>query len=157
MNIKLVKTKPYRFKYEDKFYSLKDIAYKTGIHKDALAYRLRRCIAKNLPISRAFDNAYWQRGKPVLIECPMSGMANMHEIARYMDVSYNTVKARINNLQKRGEPVWLLWDDTRWRGKYDPNKAIDNMPRPVQYVTPYEREVLNRIPEPSPLERRIFG
>ena len=61
--------------------------------------------------------------------------------------------------------MWMLWEESRWFG---PRKSIYDQPVDwdridkdrgdyIQRITPEEKELIEKIPGPSELERRIFG
>ena len=135
--------------------SNKEISERTGLSVSILQKRWKKCREMGWPESYAYDNNRWPRQrKPRCLKCPDGKVRNYGEIARMLCIDYTTVLSRLRTLREGGEPVDRLFDERRW---YKRKKRDVRFCGVKDKITESEKAILDKIPGPSDLERKVFG
>jgi len=137
--------------------TVKFIAECLGIAEHTLRHRWKVCKEKGWPESKAYEPTLWSTASnKIRIECPDGKTRDLEELGDYLDVHPETVRGRLRILKRNEEPASELFNLTRWRGRNKKHKYGYDASETV-LLTPEEKMMLERIPGPSELEKRIFG
>ena len=143
--------------FNGKITKVHDIAKALGIGATTLRNRWKECEERGWPEEAAYDHAKWAaRSKGIQIKCPDGKYRDLAEVGKLLGVHPETVRGRPRILKKTGESMDELWRKDRWRGP-NPKMATEFDGNRCVGVTAEEKRLLDRIPGPSELERRVFG
>ena len=147
------------WKIKGKSYTVKEIALKIGLTTGRTRDRLKKLERNGEPLERVFDPNRWNKGARLF---PYKGKRMIiSDIALDLKVSPNRLKYRAQQIRKKGYPEETLLDDGFWKCRdktnYKKNKIRLIKKNVPDKLTRAERQILQQIPAPSELERRVLG
>jgi len=134
--------------------TIADIASRIHRSPRCVRRRLEKCKERGWPPEYAFINKKWPQTKQKYrIECPDGEIRSPFEVGKMLEVSAETIRKRVQRLRKEGKPDTDIFNSDRWYKKKAEVKLTEKCLRP----NAREQAILDSIPAPSELERRVFG
>jgi len=142
-----------KYEFHGEKMTLDEIGKHLNRSRRCLGRRVKKCAERGWPMERAFDNSKWHKSREKYqVRCPDGKLRTPAEIGRMLGIKGDTIRHRIKRLRSDGIPDSEIFNKSRWYKKQEPIPAGHYM-KP----TKREQEILDRIPAPSELERRLFG
>ena len=153
-------TRPAKYFVRGKKRTVRELTEMAGLPDPrVMRHRVNKCLERSWDLERVFDDDFWHRNNastPKKFYRINGVKLTAGDIARIKKISKDTVDSRIRTCLKNKWPVYVVMDETIWqkRGK-KPNKVEYYKKYVTGKPTKKEFELLQKIPEPSPVERRM--